>query len=82
MSVLCYCYVVKTNVNCTEGHIVSDISSFSRNFHSHSEGTVEEIGFEEFLTVMSYFRPPSLNMTEEQREELRRIKLRCKMLGR
>ncbi|KAG5279979.1 hypothetical protein AALO_G00083620 [Alosa alosa] len=47
-----------------------------RNFQSHGGGTVEEIGFEEFLTVMSYFRPPSLNMTEEQREELRRVKLR------
>lgn len=48
-----------------------------RNFHSHGEeGSVEEIGFEEFVTIMSYFRPPSLHMSEEQREELRRIKLR------
>lgn len=47
-----------------------------RNFYSDGEGTEQEIGFEEFITVMSYFRPPSLNMSEEQREELRRAKLR------
>lgn len=38
---------------------------------------VEEIGFEEFLVVMSFFRPPSLHMTEEQRESVRKEKLRC-----
>lgn len=47
-----------------------------RNFHQNGEGTVEEIGFEEFLVVMSHFRPPSLNMSEEQREHVRREKLR------
>lgn len=39
---------------------------------------MEEIGFEEFLTVMSYFRAPAHHITEEQREEMRRAKLRCK----
>ena len=48
-----------------------------RNFRQNGEGTVEEINFEEFLVVMSHFRPPSLNMTEEQRESVRREKLRC-----
>lgn len=48
-----------------------------RNFRQNGEGTVEEISFEEFLVVMSHFRPPSLHMTEEQRESIRREKLRC-----
>lgn len=39
---------------------------------------MEEIGFEEFLIVMSYFRAPALHITEEQIEEIRRAKLRCK----
>ncbi|KAM3599593.1 uncharacterized protein V6R79_008259 [Siganus canaliculatus] len=47
-----------------------------RNFHKNGEGTVEEISFEEFLVVMSHFRPPSLHMTEEQRESVRKEKLR------
>ncbi len=50
---------------------------FFRNFRKNGEGTVEEIGFEEFLVVMSHFRPPSLHMTAEQRESVRREKLRC-----
>lgn len=48
-----------------------------RNFRENGEGTVDEIGFQEFLVVMSHFRPPSLHMTEEQRERVRREKLRC-----
>ncbi|KAL7838318.1 hypothetical protein AOLI_G00267220 [Acnodon oligacanthus] len=47
-----------------------------RNFQKDGDGLVQEIGFEEFLIVMSYFRPPSVHMTEEQREEIRRAKLR------
>ncbi|XP_041825116.1 tescalcin b [Melanotaenia boesemani] len=47
-----------------------------RNFHQNGEGTVNEIGFGEFLVVMSHFRPPSLHITEEQREKVRREKLR------
>ncbi|XP_026209743.1 tescalcin b [Anabas testudineus] len=47
-----------------------------RNYRENGEGTVEEISFEEFLVVMSHFRPPSLHMTEEQREGVRREKLR------
>lgn len=50
----------------------------NRNFQKGGEGLVQEIGFEEFLIVMSYFRAPSVHMTEEQREEIRRTKLRCK----
>uniref|UniRef100_A0A8C3G4J7 Calcineurin B homologous protein 3 n=1 Tax=Cyclopterus lumpus TaxID=8103 RepID=A0A8C3G4J7_CYCLU len=47
-----------------------------RNFRQNGEGTVEEIGFEEFLVTMSHFRPPTLNMSEHQREGVRRDKLR------
>ena len=50
---------------------------FCRNYRQNGEGTVEEIGFEEFLVVMSHFRPPSMHMTDEQRENVRREKLRC-----
>ncbi|KTG37905.1 hypothetical protein cypCar_00006143 [Cyprinus carpio] len=46
------------------------------NFQKDGVGSVEEIGFEEFLTVMSYFRAPPQNITVEQREEMRRAKLR------
>ncbi|KAK1160073.1 hypothetical protein AOXY_G21574 [Acipenser oxyrinchus oxyrinchus] len=47
-----------------------------RNFDKDSpQGTVQEIGFEQFLTVMSHFRPLKLRMTEEQREQLRMEKL-------
>ncbi|TDH02051.1 hypothetical protein EPR50_G00168990 [Perca flavescens] len=47
-----------------------------RNFRQNGEGTVGEIGFKEFLMVMSHFKPPSLHMTQEQRESIRRDKLR------
>ncbi|KAM6985285.1 calcineurin B homologous protein 3-like isoform 3-T3 [Aplochiton taeniatus] len=47
-----------------------------RNFRQNDVGHVQEIGFEEFLVVMSHFRPPSLNLSEEQRESIRREKLR------
>lgn len=57
--------------------LASPLSVLPRNFHQNGEGPVEEIGFEEFLVVMSHFRPPSLNMSEEQREHVRREKLRC-----
>ncbi|KAI1882420.1 hypothetical protein AGOR_G00250510 [Albula goreensis] len=47
-----------------------------RNFRQNGEGCVQEIGFEEFLTVMSHFRPPGLHLTQEERAALRREKLR------
>ncbi|XP_024918437.1 tescalcin b [Cynoglossus semilaevis] len=47
-----------------------------RNYHQNDVGMVEEIGFKEFLVVMSHFRPPSHRMTEEQRENVRTEKLR------
>ncbi|TRY83615.1 hypothetical protein DNTS_022098 [Danionella cerebrum] len=47
-----------------------------RNFQKDGVGSVQEISFEEFLTVLSYFRAPAHQITEEQREEIRRAKLR------
>ncbi|GAA6073865.1 tescalcin a [Tachysurus ichikawai] len=47
-----------------------------RNFRQDEVGTVEEIGFEEFLTVMSHFRPLKQNLTQEDKEKIRREKLR------
>lgn len=47
-----------------------------RNFRQSAVGKVEEIGFEEFLVVMSHFRPPRQSMTDEQRESVRKEKLR------
>ncbi|TSO37119.1 Serine/threonine-protein kinase TAO3 [Bagarius yarrelli] len=47
-----------------------------RNFQKGAKGSVQEIGFEEFLIVMSYFRAPTEHISEEQREEIRRTKLR------
>ncbi|CAL8321008.1 unnamed protein product [Lota lota] len=39
-------------------------------------GAVREIGFGEFLVVMSHFRPPSVRLNDEQREVIRMEKLR------
>ncbi|KAJ3605076.1 hypothetical protein NHX12_027126 [Muraenolepis orangiensis] len=48
-----------------------------RNFRqSGVVGTEQEIGFAEFLVVLSHFRPPSLRLNEDQRENIRMEKLR------
>ncbi|KAG7318184.1 hypothetical protein KOW79_017939 [Hemibagrus wyckioides] len=47
-----------------------------RNFRQDEVGTAEEINFEEFLTVMSHFRPLKQNLTQEDKEKIRREKLR------
>ncbi|XP_028433164.1 calcineurin B homologous protein 3-like [Perca flavescens] len=47
-----------------------------RNQHQNEVGSYEEIGFEQFLMVMSHFRPPSLTTTEEEKETMRKEKLR------
>uniref|UniRef100_A0A670ZW34 Tescalcin n=1 Tax=Pseudonaja textilis TaxID=8673 RepID=A0A670ZW34_PSETE len=43
-----------------------------RNLQAASDGFVDEINFEDFLTIMSNFRPIELNMDEEQQERFRR----------
>ncbi|KAM4745221.1 tescalcin a [Anableps anableps] len=47
-----------------------------RNQHGNELGSYEEIGFEEFLMVMSHFRPPNLKTTDEEREAMRKEKVR------
>ncbi|KAI5088148.1 F-box only protein 21, partial [Silurus meridionalis] len=47
-----------------------------RNFSREEVGAVEEIVFEEFLTVMSHFRPLKQNLTQEDKERIRKEKLR------
>uniref|UniRef100_A0A3Q2SU48 Calcineurin B homologous protein 3 n=1 Tax=Fundulus heteroclitus TaxID=8078 RepID=A0A3Q2SU48_FUNHE len=47
-----------------------------RNQHGNELGSYEEIGFEEFLMVMSHFRPPTLRTTEEEKEAMRKEKVR------
>ncbi|XP_026177747.1 tescalcin a isoform X2 [Mastacembelus armatus] len=46
-----------------------------RNQHENEVGSFEEIGFEQFIMVMSHFRPPSLKTTLEEKEAMRKEKL-------
>ncbi|XP_060763435.1 tescalcin a [Neoarius graeffei] len=47
-----------------------------RNFGQNEVGVEEEISFREFLTVLSHFRPLKQQLTQEDREMIRREKLR------
>ncbi|XP_025931059.1 calcineurin B homologous protein 3 [Apteryx rowi] len=47
-----------------------------RNLRQESDGLADEIDFEDFLTIMSYFRPIETSMDEEQLERFRRDKLK------
>uniref|UniRef100_A0A3P9H8L7 Calcineurin B homologous protein 3 n=2 Tax=Oryzias TaxID=8089 RepID=A0A3P9H8L7_ORYLA len=47
-----------------------------RNFYQEIEEPVSEISFENFLVVMSNFRPPSDNMSQEKLVKVRKEKLR------
>ncbi|KAM3868053.1 tescalcin a [Diretmus argenteus] len=47
-----------------------------RNQRRDEVGVLQEIGFEQFLMVMSHFRPPTLRTTGEEKEAMRREKLR------
>ncbi|XP_036596844.1 calcineurin B homologous protein 3 isoform X3 [Trichosurus vulpecula] len=48
----------------------------NRNLRKAPSGLADEINFEDFLTIMSYFRPIETNMDEEQVEHCRKEKLR------
>ncbi|XP_006888213.1 PREDICTED: calcineurin B homologous protein 3-like isoform X1 [Elephantulus edwardii] len=48
----------------------------NRNLRRGPSGLAEEINFEDFLTIMSYFRPIDVSMDEEQVELCRKEKLR------
>ncbi|XP_061731740.1 tescalcin b [Nerophis ophidion] len=47
-----------------------------RNLVPAGEGTMDEIRLEEFVVIMSHFKPPSLSMTDEERDSIRKEKLR------
>uniref|UniRef100_A0A8B9SVB8 Calcineurin B homologous protein 3 n=1 Tax=Anas platyrhynchos TaxID=8839 RepID=A0A8B9SVB8_ANAPL len=47
-----------------------------RNLRQESSGLADEINFEDFLTIMSYFRPIEMNMDEEQLDRFRKEKLK------
>ncbi|KAJ7309629.1 hypothetical protein JRQ81_007683 [Phrynocephalus forsythii] len=47
-----------------------------RNLQDPSEGLVDEINFEDFLTIMSNFRPIEMDMDEEQLGHFRKQKLK------
>uniref|UniRef100_A0A3B5LZU7 Calcineurin B homologous protein 3 n=1 Tax=Xiphophorus couchianus TaxID=32473 RepID=A0A3B5LZU7_9TELE len=47
-----------------------------RNQHNNELGSYEEIGFEEFLMVMSHFRPPSIKTSAEEKAAMRKRKVR------
>lgn len=47
-----------------------------RNQRGDEAGAFQEIGFEQFLMVMCHFRPPTLKMTAEEKEAMRKEKLR------
>lgn len=48
-----------------------------RNLRKGTSGLANEINFEDFLTIMSYFRPIDTTMDEEQVQLCRKEKLRC-----
>ena len=48
-----------------------------RNLRKGPSGLADEINFEDFLTIMSYFRPIDTTMDEEQVQLCRKEKLRC-----
>nr|XP_054094926.1 calcineurin B homologous protein 3 isoform X5 [Callithrix jacchus] len=52
----------------------------NRNLRKGPSGLADEINFEDFLTIMSYFRPIDTTMGEEQVELSRKEKLRCACL--
>uniref|UniRef100_A0A8C6VI09 Calcineurin B homologous protein 3 n=1 Tax=Naja naja TaxID=35670 RepID=A0A8C6VI09_NAJNA len=53
-----------------------NLFSARRNLQGASDGFVDEINFEDFLTIMSNFRPIELNMDDEQQERFRKQKLK------
>ncbi|KAM5199924.1 calcineurin B homologous protein 3 isoform 3-T4 [Hipposideros larvatus] len=49
----------------------------NRNLRKAPSGLADEINFEDFLTIMAYFRPIDTAMDEDQVQLCRREKLRC-----
>lgn len=57
-------------------------SAAIRNLRKAPAGLAEEINFEDFLTIMSYFRPIEMDMDEERLESFRKEKLKCEAVPR
>lgn len=48
-----------------------------RNLGQKEKGCLQEIGFEEFVTVLAFFRPPKPHIAEEEKKNMKKEKLRC-----
>ncbi|XP_052413524.1 calcineurin B homologous protein 3-like [Carassius gibelio] len=48
-----------------------------RNLGEKEKGCLQEIGFEEFVTVLSFFRPPKPRIADEEMKNIKKEKLRC-----
>lgn len=67
MKMFCWLYKNKT----------VDICVFPRNLGQKEKGCLQEIGFEEFVTVLSVFRPPKPRTAEDKNKTIKEEKLRC-----
>uniref|UniRef100_A0A672QRX7 Calcineurin B homologous protein 3 n=1 Tax=Sinocyclocheilus grahami TaxID=75366 RepID=A0A672QRX7_SINGR len=47
-----------------------------RNLGEKEKGCLQEIGFEEFITVLSFFRPPKPHTADEEMKNIKKEKLR------
>ncbi|XP_059399526.1 calcineurin B homologous protein 3-like isoform X3 [Carassius carassius] len=47
-----------------------------RNMGEKERGCLQEIGFEEFVTVLSFFRPPKPHTADEEMKNIKKEKLR------
>ncbi|XP_056110742.1 tescalcin a [Rhinichthys klamathensis goyatoka] len=48
----------------------------TRNLGHKEKGCLQEIGFEEFVTVLAFFKPPKPHIAEEERKTIKKEKLR------
>ncbi|KAK7164055.1 hypothetical protein R3I94_002699 [Phoxinus phoxinus] len=48
----------------------------TRNMGEKEKGCLQEIGFEEFVTVLAFFKPPKPHIAEEERKTIKKEKLR------
>ncbi|XP_051749581.1 tescalcin a isoform X2 [Ctenopharyngodon idella] len=48
----------------------------TRNLGQKEKGCLQEIGFEEFVTILAFFRPPKPHIAEEEKKNIKKEKLR------
>ncbi|KAG1957939.1 tescalcin a [Pimephales promelas] len=48
----------------------------TRNLGQKEKSCLQEIGFEEFVTVLAFFKPPKPHLAEEERKTIKKEKLR------